>query len=337
MKLIIFIVSLLYSLSIHTQIFLETFDESNTSTIGFDNVGSVQWTTTCASCIDLNDWFYVRSNKLEGRDTNGPAEFQTSPIDISSCNGVEINLDISEVGTMEPCGTGCNSADFISVQYRVDGGIWIDPSNSYFCPGNCAGLNVIYDDDVTSTLNYSTDCFPSGNTLEIKIIVQNWAGSEYWEIDNISVDCAPCSALPVGLSFFKGENIQNHNLIEWETFNEVNNDYFYLERSLNGLEWELIKQIEGAGTTTNSIYYDFKDYTFKSQLNYYRLTQVDYNGEISLFNPIVIDNSTRKPKIIKQVNILGQKINPSHFGIIIEIYTDGSVKKTFIKNFDSPK
>ena len=64
-------------------------------------------------------------------------------------------------------------------------------------------------------------------------------------------------------------------------------------------------------------------------------TQVIINKWSS--NPIVIDNSTRKPKIIKQVNILGQKINPSHFGIIIEIYTDGSVKKTFIKNFDSPK
>jgi len=90
---------------------------------------------------------------------------------------------------MEACGTGCNSVDWVLFQYNINGTGWVDPTNSYFCSGPCAGMNVVVDDDYSGT--YNTGCFPvSGNTLQLRIAVQCWAGSEFWQIDNVQVSCS---------------------------------------------------------------------------------------------------------------------------------------------------
>ncbi len=167
-------------------IFQETFDEANGSTTGIDS--GVPWTTACPTCL-AGDYLEVQGGVLEANDTNGEAEWTTdTPIDISNCDYIEISFDVTSVGTMEACGTGCNSADWVSFQYDIDGSGWTDPGNSYFCSGGCAGLNVIADDETAVT--YSTGCMTvTGNDLLLRIAMQCWAGSEYWQIDNITVTC----------------------------------------------------------------------------------------------------------------------------------------------------
>lgn len=174
-------------------VFNEPFDEVNTSTVGIDNVGGVTWTSTCTSCL-AGDYWHVLGGVLEGNDTNGDAVFETGIIDISStCNDqVNISLTISEVGDLEACGTGCNSVDWIRLEYNINGTGWVAPGNSFPCAGACAGLNVIHADDIpTGTMNYSTGCIGPGNTLQIRIGVQCWAASEYWRIDNVNVAFCP--------------------------------------------------------------------------------------------------------------------------------------------------
>lgn len=176
-------------------IFEETFNEANTSTSGIDNVGGVSWSSSCPTCL-AGDYWYVTGGVFEGNDTNGDAVWETGLIDISSnCNQqVEITVDISEVGTMEACGTGCNSVDWVHLEYNIDGTGWQSPSNSYFCAGACAGLNVILSDDIPSgAMNYTTNCIGSGSSLQIRIGVQCWAASETWRLDNIIVSFCPAS------------------------------------------------------------------------------------------------------------------------------------------------
>lgn len=172
-------------------IFQETFNEPSGSTMGSDN--GVNWSSSCPSCL-TGDYWEVNNGVFEGNDTNGEAAWMTDDvIDISSCGLVEVSFDIQSVGTMEACGTGCNSADWVRFQYNVDGTGWTDPSNSYFCSGPCAGFNVIADDDFSGT--YSTGCLPlNGNNLQIRVSVQCWSGNEYWQIDNITVTCGAANA-----------------------------------------------------------------------------------------------------------------------------------------------
>ncbi len=173
----------------HAQIiFSETFDEPAGSTTGAAN--GVNWTATCPTCL-AGDYHEVQNGTLETGDSNGPAEWITNGINISACSHVIVTFDVSESGTMEACGTGCVSADWVAFEYSVDGGPWTSPANAYACGGGCAPPSgmAILDDDITST-NYSTGCIAvNGNSLQLRITTQCWAGSEVWNVDNVVVNC----------------------------------------------------------------------------------------------------------------------------------------------------
>lgn len=183
---------LISSVVIEAQvIFSETFDEPDGTTIGTDNSGNnINWSSSCGTCVS-GDWWEVRNGVFEGTDTNGPASWTSGAINTSSCSQIEISFDLAENGTLEGCGTGCNSVDWVQLQYRIDAGPWQSPSNSFNCAGSCAGIDVIQADDIAGgSMSYSSGCIPTGNNLEIRITVQTWAASEQWQIDNVQVNCS---------------------------------------------------------------------------------------------------------------------------------------------------
>jgi len=169
-------------------IFEENFNLTDGTTTGTAN--GVTWSSTCPDCL-VGDHWEVKSGVFEGKDTNGEAIWITdTPIDISTCGNIDISFDINSIGTMEACGTDCNSVDWVRFQYNIDGTGWVDPNNSYYCGGTCAGINVVSSDD-TPSINYSTGCIPTGgSTLQLRISVQCWASDEAWQIDNIKVTCS---------------------------------------------------------------------------------------------------------------------------------------------------
>jgi hypothetical protein len=89
-------------------------------------------------------------------------------------------------------------------------------------------------------------------------------------------------SLPVELVEFKGSWEKNHNLIEWTTATEINNDHFILERRLETeVNFKIIEKINGYGNTSFEQSYDFEDFDLtQSGIYYYRLKQVDINGKV---------------------------------------------------------
>ncbi len=84
--------------------------------------------------------------------------------------------------------------------------------------------------------------------------------------------------LPVELHDFTVTKRNDKAEIKWSTSSEINNDYFTIERSSDGKEFESIGKIAGNGTS-----FDLNDYTFVDRQplegrNYYRLKQLDFNG-----------------------------------------------------------
>jgi hypothetical protein len=151
----------------------------------------------------------------------------------------------------------------------------------------------------------------------------NSAGEEWW-FDNIElIEIFP---LPIELYSFEGFIIDGKNLITWSTASENNNDYFILERSINGEDWDLVTKLPGSGNSTQNIDYSYVDNSFRKQVNYYRLTQVDYDGVSQSFDPIAIDNRSTD-KIVKYINSLGQEVDENEKGMIILIYENGTTEK----------
>ena len=64
----------------------------------------------------------------------------------------------------------------------------------------------------------------------------------------------------------------------WETASELNNDRFEVERSADGIDFGVIGEVKGFGTTTATQYYSFIDANPVAGTNYYRLRQVDFDG-----------------------------------------------------------
>jgi hypothetical protein len=87
---------------------------------------------------------------------------------------------------------------------------------------------------------------------------------------------------PVELLLFEAEADERQKKVDisWVTLSETNNDYFAVQRSKNGLDWEEIEQISGAGTSVSEIRYMTEDKTPYYGVSYYRLKQVNDNGKI---------------------------------------------------------
>lgn len=97
------------------------------------------------------------------------------------------------------------------------------------------------------------------------------------------------SPLPIELLSFNAKcNNGNVNII-WTTTSETNNDYFTIERSNDGINFEAIGKIDGADNSSHPINYSFDDVEPLTGTSYYRLKQTDFDGKYKYFNPVAVD------------------------------------------------
>ncbi len=92
--------------------------------------------------------------------------------------------------------------------------------------------------------------------------------------------------LPVEWLSFIATPEDKNVVLHWRTATETNNDFFRVERSSDGIHFETIGQVQGNGTTSTISAYKFTDYMPYEGTSYYRLLQVDYDGQ-SDFSPVV--------------------------------------------------
>jgi hypothetical protein len=135
------------------------------------------------------------------------------------------------------------------------------------------------------------------------------------------------SALPIELLSFEGKKQVNSNMLYWSTASEYNTNYFIIEKSDDGVEWIGIGQVQSAGNSTQKLDYSLEDKDVSQVINYYRLHQYDIDGVNEVFGPIAINNRDNIKIIAKTINTAGQEVGPNTTGIIIEIYTDGTIRR----------
>lgn len=88
--------------------------------------------------------------------------------------------------------------------------------------------------------------------------------------------------LPIELVDFNVSCVENGRIaLEWATLSELNNDYFEIQRSTDGMNYEKIGIVDGAGNSSSYLEYLEFDHQAKAGINYYRLRQVDFDGASS--------------------------------------------------------
>ena len=109
------------------------------------------------------------------------------------------------------------------------------------------------------------------------------------EVDHMTMRIHLQSTLPVELVNFEGERIDREIQLTWTTASETNNDHFELHRSQDAINYQLVNTINGAGNSNNLLSYIYNDTDAQHDvINYYKIKQVDYNGEFEWYGPIVV-------------------------------------------------
>jgi hypothetical protein len=119
------------------------------------------------------------------------------------------------------------------------------------------------------------------------------------------------TVLPVELIYFEGKRVGSYVLLEWETMAEVNNDYFIVEKSTDGENWEEILTVDGQGNTSEQTYYSQIDIEGCDGICYYRLKQFDFDGQSEESKIIVLEseNQNQEFKISVSPNPINQMAN----------------------------
>ncbi|MFN8143654.1 MAG: T9SS type A sorting domain-containing protein [Bacteroidia bacterium] len=100
-------------------------------------------------------------------------------------------------------------------------------------------------------------------------------------------------ALPIELIYFKAKARSGVVDLTWATASEINNSYFTIERSSDGVNFIPIKQINGAGNSTVKLDYSAVDDQPLDGTSYYRLKQTDYDGQYSYSDIESVKNGSK--------------------------------------------
>jgi hypothetical protein len=129
-------------------------------------------------------------------------------------------------------------------------------------------------------------------------------------LDNLWIGKLWSDPLPITLISFNG-NCENGKVkLNWSTASEENNDHFIVRESSDLENWVPIKIITGAGNSNKQL-----DYFVSLEGNgdmYYMLSQTDYDGKETRFEPIFVSCSENTPET---------SINPNPTSSLVNIET----------------
>ncbi|MBL7919982.1 MAG: T9SS type A sorting domain-containing protein [Bacteroidia bacterium] len=107
------------------------------------------------------------------------------------------------------------------------------------------------------------------------------------------------SPLPINLVSFEANRILDKVALSWTTFGEKENDKFIIQKTKNGLDFEEVVVVPGAGTNSALIKYNQTDYAPYEGVSYYRLAHVSKSGKIDYSQLVAVDFYTTKDGSIK--------------------------------------
>lgn len=141
---------------------------------------------------------------------------------------------------------------------------------------------------------------------------------------------AASAPLPIVLLNFSAKTIDSRVKLHWQTLSEINNDFFSVERSLDQVNWETIRILDGAGNSSITVNYDIIDRDPYTGLSYYRLKQKDYDGKITYSQILSVNIKAKKKSRLlvfpnpstDQITITGGAILTDDIKIFNALYQD---------------
>ncbi len=241
-------------------------------------------------------------NVLDGQMRFAKIEYQ-QPTDGGTITGEWINEAMGNTVTSQPILTNCNGTFTIS---NTASGYWnLMPSD-----GITNSENKQY--NITLSANNLTDFSNSCYLTAVKRDMNNQWTLSGTHLDNFGTANNPILSrinakgwsnwglggegdpLPVELVSMNLDCNENNVVFKWTTASEFNSESFLLEKSENCIEWIKIEEIQAAGFSNELLNYVVNDIRI-SGLNYYRLSQKDFDGKQKIYDPVMLDCKDESP------------------------------------------
>jgi len=98
------------------------------------------------------------------------------------------------------------------------------------------------------------------------------------------------SSLPVTYTSFNATKLNNSVKLNWVTASEINNDRFEIEKSLDNTNFIKIGEVKGQTNSHSAMNYSFVDGNLSKGISYYRLKQMDLDGDINYSKTVTLVN-----------------------------------------------
>lgn len=265
--------------SISAYPYLEGFETgwgnwTNPATDNFDwsrNTGQTPSNSTGPSAANEGNWYAY----TESSNPNNPGKTAY----------LEASFDFSSV-----------TSPYLTFFYHMFGGqmgtlyVDINGTNVYSLNGQQQG--AMNDPWALASLDLSAYGGQCNTVVRLRGVTGGGWSSDM-SVDRISVIDVG-GGLPIELLYFNAELVDDRVDLNWSTASELNNDYFTIERSKDGIEFHEIATIPGAGNSSELIEYSDVDYSPLEGVSFYRLKQTDYNGDFEYSNTVMVryTNST---------------------------------------------
>lgn len=171
-------------------------------------------------------------------------------------------------------------------------------------------------------------CMTSSSSSLSQTITSPSAGQQYYividgiggSICSFSISASNVVALPVTLISFDAYYNGKYTVLEWETASEVNAKNFIIERSYDGVTYEIVEIKDAAGSSSQSNHYSTTDTAVKEGVIYYLLTQTDYDGRKTALKIVSIE-------VHKAPQPAGVMVQPNPVGSLAYILLPDHVEK----------
>jgi hypothetical protein len=194
----------------------------------------------------------------------------------------------SIAGTLTLDGQGDANSIFI---FRINGAFSVGASSSIILLNSAVPCNVFFVAEAAISIGSSSimkGTFLANNaavsmasSCDLRGRLFSTTGAINFDL-SVATNIDPCTNTPIPLSIellsFTGECYNQNILLEWSTATETNNDYFSIERSIDGINWQIFTIVDGAGNSSSLKNYSVIDEDPYNDISYYRSKQTDFDG-----------------------------------------------------------
>lgn len=219
---------------------------------------------------------------------------------IQSTNGYDVEIELT-LDNIQVVSSGCSGGWYnfqISYSYDISFTGANAPSSMYTLqatsPGNdgstfiwlpnSGGTGSQTSSTVTRNVGDCATATPSGLGFDSIFLQIQGPGIATQTIH------LPVTALPVELLDFSIDQTSSLLNIQWSTATEIDNDYFTIEKSIDGANYVEVATVQGAGNSMNVLNYSTTDIA-PTEVTYYRLKQTDFDGKFTYSKVIVVKPS----------------------------------------------